>query len=441
MNSKNKLMVSTMFVTCFLICLHASALFAGTHYVSHTGTATWNQSTNIDTPCSAESALANAVAGDLVYFRTGTYDPGNAPDWNMPAWNPSNSGSDGSPITFKAYPGERPVVLAIYGPSFGSNGKDYIVWDGFIGPGKLGCDLYVRFYNADHCTIQNCEIKGYDQGTGTENNPCISAKCASYLTIKNCKLYGNIGGGHNSANILFYSVDHALVENCEIYDAYSAIFDKDGGQYNTYRYNFIYNNLGGFGIGTESTGPDPIGISVYQNVFMNNSYSAVSIGGNRPKTNISIYNNVIYDSSSGSDKGISIWPGNTDGLQIYNNIMYGVHEIVLLWDNVTNFYSDYSCFYDFNHFRKLSDYYYSLSDWNSGTGYDANSTDSNPNFVNIGGSDPIDYKLQLGSPCKSTGKNGKDMGAYPNGDDGTVIGYTPPGSLRPSKRSLWLSSN
>ena len=414
-----------MFFTCFLMCLHASALFAGTYYVSHTGTATWNQSTNIDSPCSAETALANAVAGDIVYFRGGTYDPVDTLDWNMPAWNPSNSGTDSNPITFQAYPGETPIVLAKpVSPSFGSNGKNYIVWDGFKGPGKLGIQLYVRFFQADHCTIQNCEIKGYDQGTALENNPCISAKFASYLTIKNCKLYGNQGGGHNSANILFYSVDHAVVENCDIYDAYAGIFDKDGGQYNTYRYNRIYDVDIGFLLGTESGGPNPTEIKVYQNLFLNIGKGiAVGIGGSKPKTNLYIYNNTILSSIKIAD-GISYWTsGAINVIEVYNNIISGFNRNVIDSNNHSSIYSNYSCFIDFNKFRRGNDRYYSLSEWTAGTGYDGNSIDSNPKFQNVGSYNPDDdYHLQATSPCIGTGRNGEDMGVYPNGNDSKFIG-------------------
>jgi len=46
---------------------------AGTYYVSPTGSASWPACTNISTPCSVSSSFTNAVAGDIVYFRGGTY--------------------------------------------------------------------------------------------------------------------------------------------------------------------------------------------------------------------------------------------------------------------------------------------------------------------------------------------------------------------------------
>jgi len=91
----------------------SSAGFAGTYWVSPTGTATWSNC-SASTPlsgtsaCSLATANANASAGDIVYIRGGTY-PATAK--YSARFNPSNSGSSGNMIIFMAYSGETPELV------------------------------------------------------------------------------------------------------------------------------------------------------------------------------------------------------------------------------------------------------------------------------------------------------------------------------------------
>ncbi len=121
---------------------------AAIYYASSNGSASWNNCTDINTPCSPVVSMANAVAGDIVYFRGGQYELyynlSKAPAyyWYRGIWNPSNSGTSNTPVTFAAYPDETPVLNCHTtnqldsGPrdvcrAFGNGDKDYIVFDGF----------------------------------------------------------------------------------------------------------------------------------------------------------------------------------------------------------------------------------------------------------------------------------------------------------------------
>jgi len=62
----------------WLVVLFASLVLVGCvsaaeYYVSPTGTASWSDCTNINTPCSLQTANQNAQAGDVVYLRGGDY--------------------------------------------------------------------------------------------------------------------------------------------------------------------------------------------------------------------------------------------------------------------------------------------------------------------------------------------------------------------------------
>ena len=92
-----------------LMCLPSAQ--AAIYYVSPSGSATWSQCTNINTPCNVTTGMSNAVAGDTVYFRGGTYLVASGS-----RYSPKNSGISGSPITFKAYPGEIPIIQGTVTP-------------------------------------------------------------------------------------------------------------------------------------------------------------------------------------------------------------------------------------------------------------------------------------------------------------------------------------
>lgn len=66
--------------------------------------------------------------------------------------------------------------------------------------------------------------------------------------------------------------------------------------------------------------------------------------------------------------------------------------------------------------------YADLGTWRASRPFDQHSVSVDPSFVNAGASD---FHLKTGSLCKAAGKSGEDLGAYPRGNDGTVIGQSP----------------
>lgn len=87
----------------WLFLFQSTWAFAGTHYVSATGSASWANSTDIGQPCSVTTAEANADDDDIVYF----LDTGG--EYDGESLRPANSGSSGHPITFKNYTGDTPT--------------------------------------------------------------------------------------------------------------------------------------------------------------------------------------------------------------------------------------------------------------------------------------------------------------------------------------------
>jgi len=85
-----------------VIITYASGIFADDYYVSPTGSATWPQSTNINTPCSLDTANVSVRAGDTVHLRTGTYDAYIAPG--------ASGTSDSERITYTNYLDEQVTI-------------------------------------------------------------------------------------------------------------------------------------------------------------------------------------------------------------------------------------------------------------------------------------------------------------------------------------------
>jgi hypothetical protein len=99
---------------------------AATHWASPTGTATY-ASCSGSTPlsgtsaCSLSTTVTNAVAGDLVYLRAGTYSLGGGV-----GIQPGHSGTSSSNmITFQAYTGETPTLTGGSDP-FWLSGNSYV---------------------------------------------------------------------------------------------------------------------------------------------------------------------------------------------------------------------------------------------------------------------------------------------------------------------------
>lgn len=128
---------------------------AGTYWVSPTGAATWEACSGSvplagAAACSLRTANGNALAGDLVYFRGGTYTIDGDYVW---AVSPKHSGTDpGNMITFMAYPGEVPVLLR--------------------GSGTDGAGVWLRgvaYFKLEGLTFRNFQRFGQIDGSSHHN--------------------------------------------------------------------------------------------------------------------------------------------------------------------------------------------------------------------------------------------------------------------------------
>lgn len=466
-----KLLLVTCFMTYCVVCLLDCSAFGERYVVDSTTSSTnWASAewTNYPseptcTPVTPMTAISNAIAGDIVYFRGGAGGNYTFPGcyWKTPYLNPANSGTEGNPITFRNYPSESPHLQNSleYGetytgagppgypvcqgtfedPLIGSRLRDWIVWDGFklSAPDASG---KVNFYDADNCTLQNTEIIGISIASGCPGNyDGVRIQNASYITIKNVIIRGVECVETNHGNgVKLYDSDHVTVENSTIYTCDSAIVDKDGGANNTYKLNYFYDiGTDGTGsvnirIGEMADGPAPDNITIYQNIFdLKKSGGSGAFTSSQTSSDVSLYNNIVY--GTGSSTGF--WHKESTNIIQYNNIIVDTDDIIITdGANSTFAYSSYNLYYNTNIFvldiYGTPQIFNSLSDWQSsgiligGGNPGTNSISQNPLFEDPGNGN---FHLQGNSPCIGTGKDGKDIGAYPNGDDGTIIGYVPAG--------------
>jgi len=420
---RKKILCALPICLIFLVFGLITEARAATYYVATDGNDSWPGT--INQPWKTINHAAQILTpGDTVLVRGGTYNVGSSPSWDKPAVNPQNSGTEANPITFKSYPGETVILTGTgSGGLIGSYYKDHIIWDGFTVVMSGGMMKGILIFYADGCVVQNCIIEGNTVETG-DNHDGIRIEGTSGTVVRNCTIKDVINiatNPWNGAGIKYYYNSNALVENCEIFNCSTGIFDKDKSHNHIYRGNYIHDcSRVGVLLHTQA-GHTSGNAEIYENI-VSNCNSLIVFSCDYDYSNVEIYNNVIYTDSSKTGIKSELSPN----LQIWNNIIYTRGYALLTHQGGFPTYSDYNCFYPEAKFRTGAytgneEIYTNLGSWQSGTGFDLNSINQDPMFV-----DPEngDFHLHGNSPCRGAGKDGLDMGAYPR-DDGTIIGPIP----------------
>jgi hypothetical protein len=401
-------------IFCSLLCLTASVAQAKTLYVdanngndntsyaanssqnpwASIGRAAWG-STSIATPNTRQAARA----GDVVIVRSGTYRATSGTNERyIPIYNPVNSGTNNSPIVFRA---EGEVTLSSDTstegePLIGTYDKSFIVWDGFTldernintksdtGP--------IVVWESNNITLQNLTVRGITS-SWNDNHNAIRIERARDVTVRNNFLSGtrNVGYNKNASSVMLYYSNDIIVENNTIFDSATGVFIKgaNGGPV-TVRNNYFYDldkeavALGG--IGTQS---EQFGAKIYQNIVRDSEAGITFIGYDRySPANVDVVNNTIYNCSLG---GILLKP-NTTGyrdLVFANNVFVGNSRGIQGEDisdlSAITFHNN--LYYDNDVVARIAyDDYPSLSSWQSTFNQDtAGSLSADPEFTNTAG--------------------------------------------------------
>ncbi|MFH1787488.1 MAG: hypothetical protein ABH811_01725, partial [archaeon] len=304
-----------MILVGFMFLSALNFVSAENYYVSPTGTATWSSCTNINTPCSLDTANSNAKAGDVVNLRGGIY----AGQSIMPV----NSGTASNKIIYKSYNSESvvlddtgEVIGAPYGLGVLLERVDYIVIDGItIQNQERPVSIY---HGASHNEIKNCIIKEaiYNIGgagsarlinildgqgdDGGSNHNWIHHNImykSGHIGGTGCEDYGGVVGvgAYNSDYISNYNT----IENNILYHGGHYVVQTNT-QYNIVRNNIIHNE--GF-MNDDNPNCNPKTTSWHESGYWGNRVMAINDGYNRSMINNLIENNRVGHGSNPPDGG------------------------------------------------------------------------------------------------------------------------------------------
>ena len=226
----------------------AKSSWAATYYVSPSGSASWNQCTNINTPCLLSIANSNVVAGDTVYIRAGTY---NISDSGI---NPLNTGIVGNMITFSSYNGEV-VNLVGNGPystcvdldsEYSSPIRSYIKITG-INCINFYHQLWIR--KGNHNEISYSSFTGMYDANNLDWRGSTIYRNATYNWVHH-NIFANYGSFDPNDNSVLFVVgnensstdgtSYNLIEDNNFYHSGHNVIDFDGN-HNVFRNNYIHN--------------------------------------------------------------------------------------------------------------------------------------------------------------------------------------------------------
>jgi len=409
----------------FILFLFISLpLFGMDLYVSTTGNDSVSRASNtISAPwLTPKHAWDTAQAGDIVYFRGGTYNITAAlkVDTGSTGYNGTGSGwTATNPITFKNYSGETPIFRETEQLSWMLRiAKNYNIIDGItfdINNYEVGiCFGYDE--SPTGLTVQNCTFYGipfHDSHTALY----IGTTGGNYVTIKNNTITFEVGVSTYSAGILIYNyVTHLRILNNAVYNGITGISYKhstDTDQDTEIAYNYI-NGASRSGLSMNCSYGN-----IHDNIIITPS-DALRLGetaGAVGDTHNTITHNTLFSLSSHYPFNISNDAANSNNI-ITNNIFTGGAS---RYANGTSNTFDYNLYPSGTVVNS-----YTLTQWKAAISGEVHAAQGAPTFV--GGGTPTTiagFALTGASVGYHAASDGKDMGA-----DVTLVG--PAGGSTPT---------
>lgn len=320
---KNKILTFN-FVLLVLVFTVASPLWATDYYVSPTGSGT---TCSLASPCALSRANTNAVAGDTVYLKAGTY--------STVYINPSNSGtSDSARITFRNN-GTDVVTITGQSNAVYLNGRNYITIDGIK---ATNCTHFLILYAASHNIITNCS---FDNNNNADWNHSMIGTGSQYNWITNCQFSRagsaddngstngtvlDVGDEYDANDNTYYN----LIENSIFFYGGHHVVALMNGR-NTFRNNYIHNEGWTNGWGNRCLYTNSPSTTLGGNVIEGNrwGYAGTSVlYGNVGNVVITSPNNIVrYNSvyhSNAYGMGFAGYSGfsNATNNKVYNNTLF-----------------------------------------------------------------------------------------------------------------------
>lgn len=466
-----------LYVCVLSVCLGiCSPVWAATHWVSNTGSAAYSACVgasplNGSSACAVQTAFDNAVAGDLVYFRGGTYvvpqhTVGDTYSGTYVFANSGTGDADANRIIFRAYTSETPILNGTMGGAsdgghcyatiLSTSGRDYITIDGFSFIANSGADMarvhlggvddtnwssYITFTHNDMNGGSTLCLDMSGGGADGDNNEGIRVDFADHTVIsynvvhhyRSSRAYTTLGGNEyiGITGSKAYHDTYSLYENNEYHHNTGDIYEKSYGEFGIFRYNYLHDSSICMDMSTNSH-YERHG-QIYHNICYANTNRGIFLydGGDDDNSDWNVHNNTIYTTSTLPDSNSDVcvrYTGYilTTGTQFYNNIiscpnsaLYGTE--VIIGSPVTGMASmDYNNYGAVHTVMCLGTAYSILADIRTATcgglgsgAHDVHSIGAAPIFVNTSGtlSTVADFALTVASPGYHAGNDGLDMGA------------------------------
>ncbi|MBT4257614.1 hypothetical protein HOD88_00320 [archaeon] len=382
------------------------------------------------------------IPGDSVVFRAGDYNRYgiDRSDFGLIYGGAdvkvTDSGTLENPIVIMAYPGEQVIlrneILPTYNiPAWGyavlATNADYIIIQGFTVHGTM-LSSYSNYNIWRNNTLHG--IDGSEPSfTGDGNYAALMLVRNEHTLVRNNEFnnfdpeyetsYGNANGVQIWGYTLIPDPINNIVENNEFNNCFIGLFDKDNSRNNIHRKNRFYGSTYAMKIaGQANEGFFNYNLQVYQNLVENSSSGVLwGIG-----YNMSLHNNVFVNTISVNPGG-----GSSDTpieYEFYDSIVSNTDMPILRFNGMTfPIYMNYNLYPDFTSIQNNYDHNYAttLADWQE-DGFDLNSQVADPLFVDS------EYHLASNSPARGAGRDGSDLGLYPDSDESVVIGLSYGGS-------------
>jgi len=329
------MLMTTVLTVAFLAgstCIHADE-----HYVSPSGSAAWNRSTDIGTSCSLATANAKVEAGDTVYLRGGVYDSYISPV--------STGSSESERITFANYNDEE-VTIGATRYAIHLIRKSYISVRGIH---FQNCHQFLIIQNGHHnhiigCTFDRNRYETTWMGSWVHDS-------STYNRIEECTFsrFGWVSGDSDDKGaVLDIGYDTSTTDATNYNVIENNIFYYGGhhilhicGKYNVVRGNYFHNEA------WMKRGPDgisgnrnamTIGPMAGRNLFENNRFAFAGKppddnGANglvvRSPDNI-VRRNMSYANGAGGIAFASMTVSNPTDNHIYFNTVYhnGYNDLI-----------------------------------------------------------------------------------------------------------------
>jgi len=410
-----------IFVSGFLMLL-ANQAFAGVFegnqlFVSLTGDDSVTRANNdINNPWkSIEKAMLTAEPGDVVNFRAGTYTAPNIV--TNGSVTSAKNGTETSRIVFTNYQDEavtfnggRIRIDRQYWTVSGINGEtaDVLFWIGQDGDGTSPTGANFILEKGTFTLTQ--------QGGDVNKAPIVLQTGGAVNAIVRDNRFIGPGKGlnMNTAGVFVFRSQGIKVMNNEFSGFPTGMFYKHPGIAAPTGIEIAYNYFHDNGTGLTSSS---IYGNIHDNLFVNNSlFMGEGSGAGDDGSNAGADYNTVSHNTFVGEKAELIGLGQSEGWGATNNILRDnifTRTLYLIpWKNI-----DHKTTLDYNLYPAgnavlNNNSFYSLSQWQSTYGQDANSITGSPVFV--GGATPSyisGYALTLDSPGYKKASDGRDIGA------------------------------